>query len=56
MKQYFMFNFAETKEIKIGQFQSDDEFWKYYCANESKIKEQQLKLDRECKIWHMASF
>jgi hypothetical protein len=56
MKRYYMFNFAETKEVYIGEFQNDDEFWKYYWNNESKIKEQQSKLDRECGIWHVDSF
>ena len=56
MKRYCMFNTKETKEIYIGEFQNDNEFWKYYWNNESKIKEQQSKLDRECKIWHVSCF
>jgi hypothetical protein len=56
MKRYYMFNFAETKKVYIGEFLNDDEFWKHYLNNESKIKEQQSKLDIECKIWHMTSF
>ena len=51
-----MFNTNETKEIYIGEFQNDNEFWKYYWNKESKIKEQQSKLDSECGIWHVASF
>jgi hypothetical protein len=56
MKKYYMYNFAETKELYIGEFQSDDEFWKYYWDNEIKIIEKQSKLDRDSKIWYMASF
>ena len=27
MKRYYMFNFAETKEVYIGEFQNDNELW-----------------------------
>jgi hypothetical protein len=56
MKKYYMYNFAETKELYIGEFQSDGEFWKYYWDNEIKIIEKQSKLDRDSKIWHIDSF
>ena len=56
MKRYYMFNFAETKDVYVGEFQSDDAFWIYYWKNETKIKVQQCRLDKECKIWHMACF
>ena len=44
------------EERADGEYQNDDGFWKHYWNNESKIKEQQSKLDRECGIWHVASF
>jgi hypothetical protein len=56
MKKYYMYNFIETKELYIGDFNSDDEFWGYYWANERDIIERQFKLDNDCEIWHMVNF
>jgi hypothetical protein len=56
MKKYYMYNFDETKELYIGEFNSDDDFWKYYWDNESIIIDKQSKLDRSSKNWYMASY
>ena len=56
MKRYYLFNFSETEELYIGDFQNDIDFWKYYRDNETKITEKTNRMDRYCKSWHMSSF
>ncbi len=40
MKRYYIYNSNETKEIYIGEFKNDEDFWLYYFNNLSKIKEK----------------
>lgn len=56
MRKYYLFNFNETKEIFVGNFQTDEEFWKHYKENEKEINEKKNKLDKDCGIWHFDSF
>ena len=56
MKCYWMFNFEETKQLFIGEFEDDNSFWEYYFSNEFQINQKQYELDHSNAIWHMTKF
>jgi len=36
-KKYYLYFFNEVEEVYVGEFVSEDEFWKYYYDNEIEI-------------------
>lgn len=55
MKKYCMYNWEETKELYIGEFESDEKFWEYYLQNKIEIIKKQNQLDAKSH-WTMTSF
>ena len=51
-----MYNWDETKELFVGEFQNDEDFWEYYFTNEVDIAAKQFKLDCYATKWHMVSY
>lgn len=46
MKRYYIYNSNETKEIYIGKFKNDEDFWKEYISaiNQKRLDDESNRL------------
>lgn len=51
MKKYYLDNADGTKEIYVGQFATNIDFFTFYMENESSFVQQQNELDSD-STWH----
>jgi hypothetical protein len=56
MQRYFAYNTNETRELVIGYFKTDEEFWKFYRKHEIEIQRQLVQLNYAAQIELMDCF